>query len=279
MSLRGIAKDTLSIVEAGSYTAPSGALRSIAVEQARAVAGTRLYTPAQLSALMRVVSPGGPAPRVEVREGTTQAVARQLVQDEGVANPVLLNFASARNPGGGFLNGARAQEEDVTRCSGLYLCLLEQPAYYAANRAEPSLLYTDRLIASPGVPFFRDDNRSRLEAPFLASVITAPAPNAGQHLRRFPGAHAEVDEALRRRAGYVLAAARDLGHRVLLLGAWGCGVFGNDPVRVADAFSSWLESATFAGAFDRVVFAVIDGRAGQPALVVFEARFGPARSC
>lgn len=273
MSLKGIAKQTLAIVEAGAYTAPSGARRSIGALQARAVTGTRLYTPEQLLALMRVVSPGGPASITEVREETTQAVARCLVQDEGVEDPVLLNFASARNPGGGFVNGAKAQEEDLSRCSGLYPCLIEQPSFYAENRAEPSLLYTDRLIASPRVPFFRDDNRSLLEEPFVASVITAPAPNAGQHLRRFPGTHDEIDEALRRRAGYVLAVARDLGHRVLLLGAWGCGVFDNDPVRVADAFAHWLGSATFAGAFDRVVFAVIDGRAEQPALRAFEERF------
>lgn len=273
MSLKGMAKDTLEIIEQGAYTAPSGARRSIGEAQARAVERTRLYTPDQLRKLIRIASPGGPPPSTEVWDGTTQAVARILVQDEGIEDLVLLNFASARNPGGGFLNGAKAQEEDLTRCSGLYPCLLSQPTYYDANRADPSVLYTDHLIASPRVPFFRDDNRSRLEQPFVASVITAPAPNAGQHLRRFPHAHDEIAEVLRRRAGYVLAVARDLGHRVVLLGAWGCGVFQNDPERVADAFGGWLGSVEFAGAFDRIVFAVIDARVGQPTLSAFEDRF------
>ena len=70
----------------------------------------------------------------------------------------------------------------------------------------------------------------------------------------------------------VLAAAQDAGARDLLLGAWGCGVFCNDPVVVADAFGEWLESPRFAGAFDRVVFAILDPR-DQGNLRAFRARF------
>ncbi|MEO0601399.1 MAG: TIGR02452 family protein, partial [Myxococcota bacterium] len=91
------------------------------------------------------------------------------VQDEGRHDLVLLNFASARNPGGGFINGARAQEEDIARASGLYPCLLQAPVYYDANRETRSLLYTDHLTYSPRVPFVRERNRRLLETPFLAS--------------------------------------------------------------------------------------------------------------
>jgi uncharacterized protein (TIGR02452 family) len=41
-----------------------------------------------------------------------------------------------------------------------------------------------------------------------------------------------------------------------VLGAWGCGVFRNDPEAVAEAFKSHLLSPRFMGAFDRVVFAI-----------------------
>ena len=90
------------------------------------------------------------------------------------------------------------------------------------------------------------------------SVITAPAPNAGEVLARDPGAGPRIEAALRHRAGIVLALARWKGHRTLLLGAWGCGVFRNDPAMVSDAFGAWLTSDTFAGAFDHVTFAVFD---------------------
>ncbi|MBX2800836.1 MAG: TIGR02452 family protein [Myxococcales bacterium] len=274
MSLRQTARDTLSILEDGTYEAPSGAVRSIVAAQQAAVDGTRLYTPTDLRQLLRAPHHEGPVPQLELRDATTQAVARQLVQDEGVERLVLLNFASARNPGGGFLRGAKAQEEDVTRCSGLYPCLTSQMAYYEANRAQSSMLYTDHVIYSPDVPFFRERNRDLLEAPFTASVITAPAPNAGQHLRRRPAGEHEITDALRRRAGAVLAICEEEGHRTLLLGAWGCGVFRNDPAVVAGVFDEWLRSDRFAGAFDRVVFGVIDGSKSQHVLRAFVERFG-----
>ena len=186
---------------------------------------------------------------------------------------VLLNFASARNPGGGFINGAKAQEEDLCRCSGLYPCLLAQRGYYEANRGYESAIYTDHLIYSPSVPWFRTRSRDQPDTVFLASVITAPAPNAGVVLTGEPGALPEVEVALRRRAGFVLAVAADNGHRTALLGAWGCGVFRNIPALVADAFGRWLESAKFAGAFDRIVFAIYDRSEQQTTLSAFRQRF------
>src|SRR6185312_12808515 len=103
-----------------------------------------------------------------------------LVARECEPHVVALNFASAKNPGGGFLGGAKAQEEDLCRCSALYTCQLTQSAYYEVNRATSSMLYTDNIIYSPDVPFFRDDRLQLLDEPFTVSIITAPAPNAGQ---------------------------------------------------------------------------------------------------
>ena len=259
MSLRGIAQETLRIIESGRVQSAD-----ISRELKAAASGTILYRPGELS--LDIEQPG--RPRIELSEETTQVAARRLVQDEGLRELVLLNYASARNPGGGFLGGAKAQEEDLCRCSGLYACLITQPDYYEANRAQSSMLYTDHIIYSPRVPFFRDRSRGLLEAPFLASVITAPAPNAGEHLRRAPDDHEALERAVRQRAGLVLAVARDRKHRNLLLGAWGCGVFKNDPRLVADAFGAWL--GAFGGAFDRVVFAVPPG----PNYDAFAARFG-----
>ncbi len=272
MSLKGIAKQTLAIVEQGYYDRDDSVRVHIGDAVADALAGTLLYRPDELAALLAPPSPARSTARCEVANETTQIAAQRLATDGG--SPIaLLNFASARNPGGGFENGAKAQEEDLARCSALVPCQRTQPVYYATNRAETSLLYTDHLIYSPAVPFFRVRNRSLLPAPFTASVITAPAPNAGEHLRRIPGDETAVREALVRRAGYVLAVAKRHAIRRLVLGAWGCGVFRNDPADVADAFATWLDDAQFATAFDHVAFAVYDRTKTRANLRAFESRF------
>jgi uncharacterized protein (TIGR02452 family) len=273
MSLRGIAEETLRIVDAGCYDA-AGQRIDIGEAQRAAVAGTRLLRPLDLE---RLIAEGHPENRftrttIAVTREKAQQAARRLAQDEGVDDPVVLNFASARNVGGGFLRGAKAQEEDVVRSSGLYRCLETQPEYYAANRGNSSLLYTDHIIYSPRVPFFREADRELLPAPFLASVITAPAPNAGEHLRALPAGHDELRITLRRRAAYVLATAEANRHSVLVLGAWGCGVFRNDPAQVADAFLAHLESPRFRSSFTRVDFAVFDPSPGLATFCAFEAR-------
>jgi uncharacterized protein (TIGR02452 family) len=118
------------------------------------------------------------------------------------------------------------------------------------------------MIYSPGVPFFRDDEHNLLTSPFVADVITAPAPNVSGLFKRVLDLEPllvlknTVGETIWRRAGYVLAVARDKGIRHLVLGAWGCGVFGNDPYQVAEAFRTWLHSAEFSEAFDTVTFAM-----------------------
>jgi uncharacterized protein (TIGR02452 family) len=274
VSLKETAARTLGILEAGYFLAPDG--RQISIEPAlgKAVEGTRLYTPEQASSLLETVKPtSAPRATIEVTDETTQIAARRLVESEGVADLVLLNFASARNAGGGFINGAKAQEEDLCRCSGLYPCLLTQPTYYEVNRKNESALYTDHLIYSPNVPWFRSRSRDEPDTVFLASVITAPAPNAGVVLERESDAASKIENTLRRRAGYVLAVAADNGHRTLVLGAWGCGVFRNSPALVADAFGRWLESDNFAGVFDRVVFAIFDNSKTQATISAFKQRF------
>ena len=273
MSLKLTATQTLEILDAGYFLAPDGRRVNIEPALRKAVEGTRLYTPEQAAGVLHTMNPASSHQvAIEVTDETTQVAARRLVESESVADLAVLNFASARNPGGGFVNGAKAQEEDLCRCSGLYPCLMSQPRYYQANRDHKSALYTDHLIYSPNVPWFRTRSRDQPHTMFLASVITAPAPNAGVVLTRKEAAQSDVEMTLRRRAGLVLAVAAEHGHRTMLLGAWGCGVFRNSPALVADAFGKWIESTTFAGAFDRVVFAIYDRSDRQSTLSAFRQR-------
>ncbi|MDI5961841.1 TIGR02452 family protein [Streptantibioticus silvisoli] len=193
----------------------------------------------------------------------------------GAAGVAVLNFASARNPGGGYVNGAKAQEEALCRASALYSCLLRAPEYYAVHRGTRDPFYTDRVIHSPGVPVFRDVRGELLNRPYTVGFLTSPAPNAGVIARRFPQRTPEVPDVLIRRAERVLEVAAAHGYRALVLGAWGCGVFRNDPAEVAAAFAGHLTGGgRFSGRFDRVVFAVLGGPAASPARDAFTRAFG-----
>ncbi|WP_227429963.1 TIGR02452 family protein [Psychrobacter sp. I-STPA6b] len=276
MSLKGIAKQTLEISQTRKLPCTDGSLIDFSVEQQFAETHTELFRPDELQALLNqdnALSTTPTTTKIEVTTESTQQATYRLVVDEKIDDVVLLNFASARNAGGGFLNGAKAQEEDLCRCSGLYLCQLTQPDYYEINRKQSSLLYTDHIIYSPKVPFFRLNIRELLPNYFLASVITAPAPNAGQHLRRYPNDWANIEQTLRQRAGYVLAVAKARGHKTLILGAWGCGVFRNDPKMVAEVFADWLAQPQFASVFNRVVFAIYDRGQSQATYQAFARQF------
>jgi uncharacterized protein (TIGR02452 family) len=273
-SLEETARETMSIVAAGSYTAPSGACVCIGPSVKAAIAGTRTFEPAELDRLLEGARAGSATQGtlVEVTLETTQAATHRLFVAEKTADIAVLNFASATTAGGGFLHGARAQEEDIARCSALYACLQTQTEFYALHRMGTSALYTDAMIYSPRVPFFRVRADELLEAAYEASVITAAAPNAG---KAFGATVAEIEAIFRRRTGKVLALAEARGHRSLVLGAWGCGVFGNDPVMAADSFGTWLEADRFRGSFDRVVFAVYDPRPDRPSHTPFARRLSP----
>ncbi|WP_230659139.1 TIGR02452 family protein [Psychrobacter sp. I-STPA10] len=282
MSLKGIAKQTLEISQTGQLPCADGSFIDFSIEQRYAEAHTELFRPDELQALLNQDSSANTSERtnlpntptkIEVTTESTQQATYRLVVDEKIDDVVLLNFASARNAGGGFINGAKAQEEDLCRCSGLYLCQLTQPDYYEINRKQSSLLYTDHIIYSPKVPFFRLNIRELLPNYFLASVITAPAPNAGQHLRQQPNDWTSIKQTLRQRTGYVLAVAKAQGHKTLVLGAWGCGVFRNNPNMVAEVFADWLKQPQFASVFNRVVFAIYDKSQSQATYQAFANQF------
>ncbi|MFB9517500.1 TIGR02452 family protein [Streptomyces purpureus] len=267
--LRAIAHDTEKIVAAGRYTTPDGQDVDLRAALDTALAGTRMYGPEPLP----VTPDTDRTTLVEVTPETTTEATRRLTS--AAPGPVAaLNFASARNPGGGYLNGAQAQEEAVCRSSALYAALLRAPEYYDHHRADRDPFYSDRVIHSPGVPVFRDDKGRLLASPYTVGFLTSPAPNAGVIRRRTPERAGGIRPALDARAERVLETAVTGGYRRLVLGAWGCGVFQNDPADVADAFRALLTGeGRFAAHFDEVVFAVLDRTPAQTTLGAFRAAF------
>ena len=270
-----IAAQTVHILSAGSYQVPSGKTISIASELNHAINETRLFRPGQI-ARIAASDPAKLGPcQFQVSNRTTLSAAQQLHAEYGAERIALLNFASARNPGGGFLSGSQAQEESLARASGMYASISRMTDYYEANRRERSALYTDHMIYSPLVPVFRDDANRLIDEPWCVSMITAPAVNAGAVRSNEPHNVSRIREVMNRRIQSVLALAAHYGHDAVVLGAWGCGVFANDPHEVAKLFADHLlGSGRYAQAFSRVIFAVLDRRGDI--LRPFAERFGDA---
>lgn len=258
-----MAEEALQILETGAYVSRAGKRVVISDNIAVATAKTRVFTPEALANIVNDTASHATT-TFDVRNETTLNAAKRLVVDHSWKEVMCLNFASAKNPGGGFLGGSEAQEESLARSSALYASLMAAPAYYEVNRACGTALYTDHMILSPGVPVFRDDEGALLDEPYEVAFITAPAVNAGAVSRNEPEHTDQIVPTMRRRIAKVLTLAAISGHKHLVLGAWGCGVFRNDPMEIATLFAEkLLGDGAYANRFDSVVFAVLDHPAGQ----------------
>ena len=263
-----LAHETLAALGRGSYPGPHGPVE-IAAAQRAAEAGSHLYRPSDAPSLLRELTwPAGPLATVRVHQATTLEAATQLA--ERYERVGVLNFASARNPGGGFLGGSQAQEESLARSSGLYPCLTQFQEMYAHNaRPDSTALYSDYLIYSPQVPVLRYDDGNWRPRPLLLDVLTAPAVNAGALARNSPELLPQLVPTMQQRLRLVLSAAVRHGTEALVLGAWGCGVFGNDPRQVAQLFAEALAEPNIRGRFRHLDFAIFDPKPPQATLQAF----------
>jgi len=272
-----LAQETLRILREGWYYHAEGERVAIDQAMAAAVAGSRFFGPQSLDTVWAEAQPQRwvpPGVQVRIANETTIQGIRYLF-DRQAPKVLALNFASAKHPGGGFLSGAEAQEESLARASGLYACLTPfMEEMYQFHRQQRSPFYSDRMIYSPRVPLFRDQHHLLLSQPYFPSILTAPAVNAAAIRRNAPEQLMSVSPVMCRRIGYVLALARHLGYRYLVLGAWGCGVFGQDPAEVAAHFYYHLyENPALQGAFDRVRFSILDPTPDERIIGPFLARF------
>ncbi|WP_309387379.1 TIGR02452 family protein [Cerasicoccus frondis] len=271
-----LAQQTLQIIADGSYTAPSGQTISIQSQLEHCLAHTSAVPPEEpIERPSTEVTDRTRMPITVVNETTLQG-ARRLVEVRGYQRVGVLNFASAKNPGGGFLGGSQAQEESLARSSALYASLETCGDYYTRHRAMKSCLYTDYLIHSPQCPVFLDDAGTLLEKPYCVDFITCPAPNAGAVIKNTPQEVDQIPSAFEQRIDKVLAFAAREGHEALVLGAWGCGVFRNKPEIVADLFGQALRpGGAYHGAFQEVLFSVLDHTATSDIFTAFATALAP----
>jgi uncharacterized protein (TIGR02452 family) len=198
-----------------------------------------------------------------------------LLQEETSSKIAILNFASAKNPGGGFLGGAVAQEESLARSSSLYATLTKDMKMYLHNRAQSSFLYSEYMIYSPNVLFWLNDEGDFFKKPLMADVITSPAPNKGAMLQNNRTSEmTQIETVLYTRMEKVLAIAQLQQVEILILGAWGCGVFRNEPKTVAVLFKQIIQEK-YPNAFKRIVFAVYDTSEKRQNFKAFETLLQP----
>ncbi|MGL4185841.1 MAG: TIGR02452 family protein [Thiotrichaceae bacterium] len=249
-----MAEATVTIINSGQYNAPSGKRVHIAREIAECNAQTRLFTPDYAAKF----SPQNYQTVLEVQDETTLQGASRLLALGKFAKVGVLNFASAKNAGGGFLGGSQAQEESLARSSALYGSLQQCPEYYHYHRnVDHSLLYSDHVIYSPRCMVFRNDQGTLLEQPYAVDFTTSPAPNKNALARNEAHNLKRIPNTLSRRIEHFLSIAAEQGCDALVLGAWGCGVFGNDPNEVAAAFAEHLQkSGRFTQQFKQVSFSI-----------------------
>lgn len=178
--------------------------------------------------------------------------SQKTANEEKSNNPILLNFASGSNPGGGFLNKGNGQEEDICRSSGLYFCLnqdrIKNSDFYKNKKTGK---YTDLVIYSSNVPFININKFGIFEDVFLCNVISCAAPNANKIKN-----NKIIKEIIETRWKLILDCCEINNHKILILGSWGCGIFGNDPKLVFSAFKDILNKGRYN--FDKIYFPILD---------------------
>jgi uncharacterized protein (TIGR02452 family) len=189
--LRRLAEETLTIVHRGAYVTPSGVMLHIKPIIEQSLEQTLFYPPDAWNdwESTKPAAPSYPT-RFRVREVTTLDAAQEFASELRAMQPVptppitvgVLNFASATKPGGGFKNGAKAQEESIARVSSLYDSLVTPTGlqfYRRDVREQEGATYSHAMIYSPRVVVFNTETGSTLEDPYEISVVTSPAVNAG----------------------------------------------------------------------------------------------------
>lgn len=242
---------------------------ALAASIAASQAATRLFLEGETPSLP--AKPGRET-HVHVTPQRTLEAALDYLSAHPDKRVAVHNFASATNPGGGVTRGSSAQEECLCRCSTLFPVLTETPGlwedFYQMHRRRKNALYTDACIYSPGITVMKSDtdHPRRLSPPNWATVdvLTCAAPNLREDpaLAMNPGSAAprrvlsaaEQTQLHIKRGRHLLSVAAAMGAETVILGAFGCGAFQNDPAAVARAYKTLLPE--FDGYFHEIRFAI-----------------------
>lgn len=259
-----IAKETMQITKQGWYIKDGNRIELPKADYSRVI----VISPDEAKAIEATFKQGEGHRDAEiiVIEADSFLVANEF------HNCLVMNFANAHTPGGGFLNGANAQEECLCRQSTLYSSIGNDMTakMYQYNREHKNKCDSDYMLFSPNVCVFRDIDGELLDEPFLTSVITVPAPNRNGAAKYI--IQSKLDMVMKSRIRKMLSIARKYEYTNLILGAWGCGAFGHNPHKVAEYFYELLLEEGYKSYFSKVVFTIIDTK-NKPNLLAFSDVF------
>lgn len=168
-------------------------------------------------------------------------------------NPLTLVFGSAKNPGGGVLRGSTAQEEDIALSSTWYFNVKDNTEFYGLEHQD--LTYSDKMLYVSEAYMINNELGHSI-TPKKAAFIGGAAPNInGMKSNGETISEKRVYEILSNRIRGILSFAELNNHKTLIVGAWGCGVFGLDPEKVANLYKECIKSQSYSGL---IVFSILD---------------------
>lgn len=190
---------------------------------------------------------------------TLEAVYKYYVMNDNKGKIGVLNFASAKHPGGGVLKGAKAQEESICRISTLYSCLNTEflKDNYYSYHIEKKKEYSDRIIYIPNVLVFKSDDNDFCQILdeknwYNIDIISCAAHNQ----EAFKLKDEKLKEINYNKIKAIIECAVENNIDNLILGAFGCGAFANDPKLVSKTFKKILIDENYYKYFGNVHFAI-----------------------
>ena len=279
--LADVFQQTIDIIQEGHYTSENGEEVTL-LDNEPMLKGSRFYTKPLDAFKVPTLSErnakenesanakGNESVKAEVCK--TKIIVRNddsihcghSLQLEGY-NPVVLNLASRRNPGGGVKNGSRAQEESLFRSTNLFLSMYRYAEYAEDYGLEKSRFQYPMPVRFGGIyvpkaTVFRagaKDDFALLDTPYYMSFVAVAAIN-----------HPELDadgnicqedaNLTKNKMRTMLRIGLLNGHDSIVLGAFGCGAFHNPPKHIARLFHEVIDEKEFKDKYKLIAFAILE---------------------
>lgn len=187
--------------------------------------------------------------QIQVNQSSTIENAIAYHRYDSSSQICILNFADSTKPGGGYLNGRSPQEETLCRQTLLYPTLVGNQMYQYNIKNNLKVEGSDVMIYSPNVYVIRNDKYKEIQHPFTVNIISSPAVDNRKKIHN-------SDQLMESRIRKIINLAAIKQNDALILGAFGCGVFKNNPFKIARIFYQVLVIENMKNYFKSVIFPI-----------------------